>query len=103
MHSLVALRLLPVALLKPQCIVCTEWEMLFASSQPEGSRAAWFSMLSLDRQGAFILQIQAATGTSLANLTQDSFQMAIFLRRALQAVSTWNEANQYYLRWQNNT
>ena len=47
-HSLVAVRLLPLGMLQPQCVEFMDWEMLFAASQPEGTGAALPFMLALD-------------------------------------------------------
>ena len=53
-HSLVAVRLLPVATLQPPCATRREWETLFAASQPEGLGATFPCMLAPECSEAFV-------------------------------------------------
>lgn len=47
-HSLVAMRLLPLQLLQPSSMDFTFWQILFTAGQPEGSRAALSCVLEND-------------------------------------------------------
>lgn len=90
MHSLVALRLLPVEMLRPSSEMCVDWEMLFVESQPEGLRAALPCLLAADSVSVFVQQVQVAAGVDFAKLTQDSFNMAAFMRDAFRVLRAWN-------------
>ena len=80
-HSLVAVRLLPVGTLQPTCVTYREWETLFAASQPEGSGSALPRVSAAhDCPAAFVQYLKVACGTDLATLQRDSFCVAGFMR-----------------------
>ena len=87
-HSLVAVRLLPVELLQPPCIDFQQWEMVFATSQPEGRGAALPCMLALNCVAVLVQQVQASAGMDLAILREDSYHMATFMLGDFQALRT---------------
>ena len=57
-HSLVAVRLLPVATLQPPCATRREWETLFAASQPEGLGATFPCILAPECSEAFVKYLE---------------------------------------------
>ena len=89
-HSLVAVRLLPVSVLQPSCVDSTDWQILFAAGQPEGSGAASSCMLEMESLSIFVQQVQASVGASFAMLTEDSIHMAIFMRDAFHLMRAWD-------------
>lgn len=91
-HNLVAVRLLPIEMLRPSSVEDVDWEMLFVASQPEGLRAALPCLLAADCLSVFVQQVQVAAGVSFAKLTQDSYHMAAFMRDAFPALRAWNSA-----------
>ena len=89
-HSLVAVRLLPVSVLQPSCFDSTDWQKLFAAGQPEGSGAASSCLLEMDSLSIFVQQVQASVGANFAMLTEDSIHMAIFMRDAFHLIRAWD-------------
>ena len=87
-HSLVAVRLLPLELLLPPGIDFIHWEMVFAASQPESSGATLPCMVALPCVTVLVEHFQASAGIAFAVLREDSFHMATFLRGAFQALRT---------------
>ena len=85
-HSLVAVRLLPLELLQPPCIDFQQWKMVFAASQPEGRGATLPCMLPLHCVNVLVQQVHASTGIDLDVLREDSYHMATFMRDAFQAL-----------------
>ena len=93
-HSLVAMRLLPVHLLQPSSIDFTAWRILFAAGQPEASRVASSCMLENDSLVIFVEQVQASAGADFTMFTEDSIHMAIFMRDAFHLIRTWDHIRQ---------
>ena len=93
-HSLVAMRLLPLQLLQPSSIDFTVWQILFTAGQPEGSRAALSCMLGNDSLALFAEQVQASVGSDFTMLRKDSIHMAIFMRDAFHLMRTWDHIRQ---------
>ena len=93
-HSLVAVRLLPLHVLQPACLKFTDWQKLFTAGQPEGSGAALPCMLDMDSLSKFVAQVQASTCANIAMITEDSIHMAIFMRDAFHLMRTWDHVCQ---------
>ena len=89
-HSLVAVRLLPVSILQPSCVDSIDWQILFAAGQPEGSGAASSCMLEMDSLSIFLQQVQTSVGVDFTMLTEDSIHMAIFMRDAFHVLRAWD-------------
>ena len=99
MHSLVAVRLLPLRMLQLPCVEGMAWEMLFAAGRSEVSGAALSCMLAPGCLAVFVQQVQASAGADFAMLTQDSFRMATFMRDAFHALRAKHRAFQQQRLW----